>query len=110
MATKKCPTGSKVLAYATALLCSFLALGVAQAAPLTMDWTGTILQVFDDQGSTTFTGTQAGDAFSGSFGYDSTPGTLLPGRDSSLRLRYPRPYGCFARHSACWAGHRVARG
>jgi len=58
--------------------------GVAPAAPLTMDWSGTILQVFEDDGPTTFAGTQAGDPFSGSFGYDSNPGTQVPGCDSTL--------------------------
>ncbi|MFW2403813.1 MAG: hypothetical protein ACN4GT_03530 [Gammaproteobacteria bacterium] len=77
---------AKPISLAFSFACLFLVFGFgnAQAAPISMNWSGTILQVFEDTGSTTFSGTQAGDAFSGSFGYDSEPGSIVPGCDSTL--------------------------
>jgi len=61
-----------------------LFLSVAHTAPLTFSWSGDILEVFEDTGTTRFSGTQVSDAFSGSFVYDTLPGTQLSGCDSTV--------------------------
>jgi len=54
-----------------------LMLSAAHAAPIALNWSGTVTEVFDDIGTTSFTGTSAGAAFSGSFVYDTQPGNII---------------------------------
>ena len=54
-----------------------LLFGSAQATPLVYSWSGTLQTVFEDTGTTTFSGTSPGANFSGTFTYDSTPGTIV---------------------------------
>lgn len=61
------------------VLCSCLLImfSAAHAAPITLNWSGTITEVFEDSGTTSFTGTMANDAFAGSFVYDTQPGSVI---------------------------------
>jgi len=51
--------------------------GIANAETVTYSWTGTIVSVEVDDGTGTYTGTQVGDTFSGTFTYDPDSGNVI---------------------------------
>ena len=62
--------GFKSIAVALCCGITICLAGIANAETVTYSWTGTIVSVEVDDGTGTFTGTQVGDTFSGTFTYD----------------------------------------
>ena len=65
----------------TALLILALCWTTPHAAPVQQNWSGSVIEVFVDEGTTDFSGTGIGAPFSGFFIYDDQPGDPDPACD-----------------------------
>ena len=69
--------GLKSIAAALCFGITLCLTGIANAQTDTYSWTGTIVSVEVDDGTGTYTGTQVGDIFSGTFTYDPDSGNII---------------------------------
>lgn len=72
----------KILYYYLVALSVILSVSTANATMITYSWTGTVINVDEDDGTGIYAGTQVGDTFSGSFIYDPILSNTI-GQDTS---------------------------